>query len=252
MSTWANVILDALVEIAVYSSIDPLLPEDETQGARRLGRIVDSWGAKNIFSWSQVFTLYNLTPNVSPNLIGPSLTTPSFATTPAASARPTDIPSISLVLNTQSPVVDLELTKRDKDWWHAQAVKPLKTDVPTDYYYAPDWPNGSIYFWPVPNFAYQARIETTSQLTALPADLTTAFSAPQGYELAVVLTLAEHSCTPYTRPVPPDLPARARAARAAVQGNNAPSPRTSSADYGTRGRRHRGGTFNYFSGGPGR
>lgn len=249
MSTWADVIFDALLEIGVYNSNDPLLPDDERQGRRRLNRIIDSWAARKLFAFSQTFTLYTLTPNHQPTLIGPNLASPDFATVPAGAPRPTSIETIELVLNNQTPVVDSpQLNRRDKAWWAAQTVKPLTTSVPTDYYYQPDFPSGAIYFWPVPNFAYQVRVEERTQLAQAPLNLTQPFAAPQGYELAVVLTLAEHSCGPYTRPVPADLPARARAARAAVLGNNTHSPRTASADYGTRGRPR--ADFNYFTGGP--
>jgi hypothetical protein len=249
VSTWKDIIFDALVEIDVYNPNDPLLAEDAQQGARRLNRIIDSWAARKIFAFSQTFNLYTLTPNHQPTLIGPGLTSPDFATNPASAPRPTSIESISLVLNDQTPVVDLPLNRRDKAWWANQQVKPLTTNVPTDYYYQPNFPNGAIYFWPVPNYAYQARVEERTELAQVPSDLTQSFVAPQGYELASMLTLAEHSATPYGRPMPPDLPGRAARARATVQGNNAASPRIASADWGTRGKRATA-DFNYFTGGP--
>lgn len=248
MSTWRDVIFDALVEINVYNPNDPLQADDMQQGARRLSRIIDSWAAKRIFAYSQTFNLYTLTPNHQPTLIGPGLTSPDFATVPAGATRPTSIDSISLVLNNQSPVVDLALNPRDKVWWANNSVKPLTTNVPTDYYYQPDFPSGAIYFWPVPNFAYQARIEERTVLGQTPLNLSSSFVAPQGYELAAVLTLAEHSQGPYMKPPSADLKTRAAAARAALQSNNALSPRTQSADWGTRGRPR--GDFNYFTGGP--
>lgn len=246
--TWQDLILDALVEIGAYNPNDPLQPDDAQQGARRLNRILDSWAANRIFAYSQSFVSYTLTPNnPNPYLIGPNLTAPNFAT-PNAAPRPVRIDSISLILNNQTPAVDLPMNRRDKDWWANERVKGLTTSVPTDYYYEPDFPSGSIFFWPVPTYAYGVRCELWTELGQAPADLTQTFVAPPGYALGAMLTLAEHSCTPYTRPVPEDLPTRAAAARRRFESNNAKSPRIQSVDWGTQGRPR--GDFNYFTGLP--
>jgi hypothetical protein len=253
-STWQQLIFDALLEIGVYSSNDALLAEDLAQGTRRLNRILDTWSARKVYAYSQTFQLYTLVPNTAPYLIGPNLTSPNFAT-PNASVRPVRIDSIALVLTNVAPSVDVPLNPRDAAWWRNQRIKSLATNVPTDYYYEPDFPSGAIFFWPVPNFAYGARCELWTSVGQVPTDTTQTFTAPPGYELATMLTLAEESCGPYTRPVPADLPEKARRARAALESNNAKSPRIASADFGTRGSSSgsaggRRGDFNYRSGGP--
>lgn len=249
-STWQQIIFDALLEIEVYSPNDVLLAEDLAQGVRRLDRILDAWSARRVFAYSQTFQQYTLVPNTAPYLIGPNLTAPNFAT-PNASVRPVRIDSINLILTNVTPNVDQPLTKRDAAWWRNERIKSLATNVPTDYYYEPDFPSGAIFFWPVPAFAYGVRCELWTALGQVPSDTTQTFIAPPAYELAAVLTLAEHSCGPYNRPAPADLSERATRARADLQSNNAKSPRIASADYGTRGRPSADRSdFNYYSGLP--
>jgi hypothetical protein len=158
-----------------------------------------------------------------------------------------ELDGAALVLTNSTPNVDQPLNVRDADWWNNQRIKTLASDIPTDVYYEPDWPNGSLYFWPVPDFAYGARLRLRSVVQQFAATTTT-FSAPPAYQLALALTMAEHMCMWWGLQVPAGLPAQAVTARRAVQINNFKSPRIASADYGTRGRPR--ADFNYYSGLP--
>jgi hypothetical protein len=248
-STWGEIITDALIEIGAYGINDDIPPEDTQYAVRKINRFLDEWAAREVFAYATRFALYTLTPNHQPHLIGPDLASPDFA----ASPRPTRIESASIVLTAGTPV-DVSVNIRDAAWWAAESAKSTTSTVPTDLYYEPDSPSGALYLWPVPTAAYGLRLQLWSTLTAVPLDaegnpdLTATFVAPQAYENAAMLTLAEESCeTPYGRPMPPTLAARARRARAALIGNNLHSPRIPSVDYGTRGRRS---GFNYLTGQP--
>lgn len=250
---WSDIIQDALYEIEAYNSAATLASgisaADGNLATRKLNRILDEWSGRKVYAWSDSFTAYTLTPNHSPHLIGPGLTSPDFA----APYRPVSIDpdGASLILTDVTPNVDLPLNVRDADWWNNERVKNLATNVPTDLYYEPDFPNGSLYLWPVPSFAYGLRLRLRSVLLAITsANWADSFTAPPGYNRAAVLTLAEDLCTAFGRPVPPELPGKAMRARAIVGINNQKSPRTSSADYGTRGTSGSRPDFNYYSGGP--
>jgi hypothetical protein len=137
-----------------------------------------------------------------------------------------------LILNNVFPNVDTVITIRDDQWWNEQSVKFLTATLPTDLYYEPDWPNGSIFFWPVPTIAYQVRLELWT-LIAQFVTLQDPFSMPPAYRKALTLSLAESLIGPFQVPNPsPELGVQARAARAAVFGNNTKSPRMESADSG--------------------
>lgn len=246
-STWQQLILDSLIEIGVYMPDESLRAEDEQFCARKLTRIIDRWTARRVFAYTTNFALYTLTPNHSPHRIGPNLLAPDFATVSGA-PRPQRIESASLVLTDSTPVVDSpQLNIRDAAWWAANKVKGLTSTVPTDLYYEPDFPNGSLNFWPVPTFAYSVRIEAWTALTQVPADLTTSFSAPPAYESTVLYELALDLCASYGRGVPADLPSKLQASVKALQSDNDQSPRVASADWGTRGSKT-GGGFNWMTG----
>jgi hypothetical protein len=241
MSTTNEILIDALVEINVYDIGEIPSPEHSAFALNRLNRIIDQWAARKVYAYNVAFTAYTLTANHQPHLIGPGLSSPDFA-----GARPVRIENAALILTNSTPTVDLPLNLRDDDWWAQKRVKSLASSVPTDLYYSPDHPSGALYLWPAPNTAYGLRLETWTVLSQI-TDGTLAFSAPYGYELALMLTLAEELCGPMARSVPADLAAKAARARAAVQKNTDKSPRIDTAEPGTRGRSSRG-DFNYMTG----
>lgn len=243
MSTTNEIIADALVELGVYDIGETVSPEHLTFCLTRLNRIIDQWAARAVYAYNKGFTLYTLTANHQPHLIGPGLSAPDFA-----APRPVVIENAALVLTNSTTPVDLPITLRDDDWWANKRVKSLASSIPTDLYYSPDTPSGSLYLWPVPNFAYGLRLETWQVLSQI-TDGTLAFSAPYGYELAILLTLAEEVAGPMAKAVPADLAAKATRARAAIQENNNKSPRIETREPGTMGKTARG-DFNWMSGMP--
>ena len=205
-------------------------------------QLVDEWAARKAYAYDMAFTAYTLTPNHQPHLIGPGLAAPDFA----VAVRPQRVESAALILTTVTPNVDFPLTLRDHDWWADQRVKGLATSVPTDLVYHSDWPNGELWLWPAPTFAYGIRLQTWNSIQQF-AVVTSPFSAPPAYQKAFTLTMAEQMCAWWGVEPPTNLSERAARARLSVQSNNIKSPRIASADQGTNGGR-RG--FNYYSGGP--
>lgn len=246
--TWLDIITDALVDLGVYAPGDPLEPSSVDTCVRWLNRIIDSWQALKRYAYNVNFSQYTLQPGHQPHTIGPS---GDFT----VAQRPVRIEGAALVLTTSTPPVDSPILNiRDDDWWRNKRVKGLSSSVPTDLYPSYDSPNISLYFWPVPSFAYDVRLETWVSLQGVPLDadgnpdLTQPFSAPQGYNKALLLTLEEEAGPSFSKPPDANLIRRAAAARAAIQSNNSKSPRIATADYGTRGRR--GGGFNWMLGQP--
>lgn len=220
----------------------------QAEGLFYLNAILDGWQALKRYAWTESFTPYTITPNHQPTLIGPGLSSPDFATVNNL-PRPIRIIGADLIINSSNPSTDLPINIRDAAWWLANQVKAITSTVPTDLYYSPDWPNGKIYLWPVPTFAYGLRIEALIAPGAV-ATVSTTFFLPVAYWKALELTLSEElPAGPGDPPMPAQLPDLARRARAALESNNMTSPRIASADYGAGlGRGRRG--FNWISGLP--
>lgn len=260
--TWGNVLTQALTSIGAYGVEDPVDSAEMQQTVFWANALLDSWSALKRYAYTTTFTVFEAVGSHTPILIGPGLTSSGdFATVPAGAPRPVRIESAAQLLNNGSSVVDLPMNIRDDDWWADNQTKLITSSVATDLYYSADWPNGVINLWPVLNVAAQIRMQLWTVIQSIPvdgngnADLTQEFSAAQGYRLAFTLTLGEQICDVFARPMPPTLPQRAFAARAALFSNNVKSPRIASADFGTRGRagyaRGGGGGFNWTNGQPG-
>ena len=255
--TLLDCITDALIEIGIIGPGDAVDPDTGQWAFRKANYLIDTWQALERYVYSYAYTLYTLVPALSPHTIGPAnlIPAPTFST--GDQPRPVRLESCALILNPSGTLVDIPMNIRDHDWWAAQQVKEIQTNIPTDVYYDPTSPLGSLYFWPVPNAQMQVRLQTwqtVQQFQAIndpiggPAG---PGSWPQGYRNAFVLTLAELLCPGAQITPSQTLVAAGQQARAAVFGNNAKSPRMGTRDSGMPMAGRRTGTigdFNWMTG----
>jgi hypothetical protein len=206
-----------------------------------LNQQINYWAARGCYAWTTTFLEYTLTPGHQPHLIGPDLLAPDFQ----VNMRPVRIESANLILPGPTPV-DVQVAIRDNAWWAAKAAKSVASNIPTDLYYEADYPNGQLWFWPVPTAAYDVRLEGNVVLQQFNT-LDDCFIAPPAYLAAVTLTLAEELVDIWGTEMPGNLARRALKARDALQSNNNLPPRIASADYGTFSRSSCG-DWNYVTG----
>lgn len=229
MPTTINAICrDALEEIKVVGSGSAMSAEDGQKALRKLRSLLNQWNARRAAVYADTFAQFTLVPNTAPHTIGPTGAT--FTVT----QRPVSIEAIGLGLNTSTPNVYLPLNVRDAAWWQAQAVPALTSDVPTDFYYNPTWPNGEINFWPVPTAAYLVQLQMRIVLDDT-VDLADTFNLPPGYEEALSLSLAENCARAFGQPLTQDLRQDAALARAVIFANNDVVPRLATKDSGMEG-----------------
>lgn len=259
-NTVGQVITNALYEINVVAPGENPDPLEMNFALSKFNQLLDSWStrAEKIYAYDLISqspgpspTPFLLVPNLYPHTVGPA-NFPSAPPSPAPTfalniERPVRIKNINILLNNVTPVVRYPLKKRDKDWWATERVQTITTTLPTDFYYRPDWPLGSIFFWPVPNYAYGVEIEVETVLNGSP-NLATQFAFPPGYELAITLTLAELLCPSFEKQPNPILVASALRARQSIDGLNAQPPRIDlGGDWTTSTRKPRP-SFNYHTG----
>lgn len=242
MPTIRDICEDALTEIRVVGSGSAMSAEDAALAKRKLQSMLNQWNAQRPAVYADVFAAFTLVPSLSPHTIGPTGAT--FTVT----QRPVSIEAISLGINTSNPTVYLPLNKRDAAWWEAQSVPDLTSDIPTDFFYNPTWPNGSIYFWPVPTAAYPVQLQIRLVLDDVLA-FNDDFDLPPGYEEAITLSLAEQLARPFGQPLSADLRQDAAMARAVIFANNDVTPRIATRDAGMQiGNGGMRPTFNYLLG----
>lgn len=243
-TTFRTIATEAAQEIGAIGAGATLSAEDASLLLGKIRRLLNNWNADRRAVYATAFATYTLVPNLSPHTIGPT------GATWTATIRPVSIEGANLVLSNGGTPTNLQITIRDAQWWLAQTVPTIATTVPTGLYYQPDWPNGSLYFWPVPTAAYDVQLMIRVLLNDVP-DLDTVFSLPPGYHDAIVLTTAEDSVSalwgPQT-PIPPVVEKKAREARARIFDNNDTDPRIKTKDSGMQASSGRRGDFNFWSG----
>ena len=250
MSTTPNllsVITNALIEAEWLAQGEQPNSDDAAFTLGKLNDLLDEWSAQERYVFAKLFTLFTLVPNLSPHTIGPG-----NGATFALPQRPVRIDGCTIVIpNNDGTSTDIPInSSRDADWWNNVRIKSLPSEIPTDLYYEPDVPNGSMFFWPVPNFAYGARVESWQTVSQF-ASVNDTLVLPPAYRKAITLTVAEELAGP--RSADPKLARAAEEARSAIWSNNAPSPSMSTAQAGMPSQGQGGGgrpDFNFLDGTP--
>jgi hypothetical protein len=259
VSTKRDLIKVALTKLSVLSPIDGDPGADDLSfAAGEFDRMTDQWNARELLAYNRLFKSYTLTANHSPHLLGPGLSSPDFDTGVGAGGsssskapRPTKIYAAAIVFNSVTPNVSKPIPVRDDDWWAENRVKTLTSTVPTDLYYSPDVPSGSLYFWPVPTAAYGVELEWRTAFSSLALD--DVLSLSTGYEAALSDSLAEILIPSFPAAGRDDGSIRLNASRSRsiIEAPNSKAPRLRTRDSGmpTSGGGSAKGDFNYYSGG---
>lgn len=239
--TVADLLRDALLEIAVYDPVEDVSPQIQALALLRLNSILDLWNAKREATYTVTYPTFTTTDALSPHTIGPS-----GATWTVSTQRPMEILAANRILSSGTSLARIPLNIRDQQWWINQPTPNIEDGIPTDLYYSPSWPNGSVYLWPVPNAAFTMELQVRTIL----GQLATAddFSLPPGYQRALTLTLAEDLTSPLSVPLSVSLVQKGRDARSAIFGANDGPVRIVTRDAGMPSAGTRSGGFNWRTG----
>jgi hypothetical protein len=212
--------VDALRKIRVLGAADVAQPEDLELALRQANRILDRWNADHGMAVAVQMLTYTLTPSLSPHTLGP---TGAWE----LAQRPVSIEAAGWVdAGRTTPIT----VRTDPGWWESQPLKALAQDFPSDVFVNPAWPNAELFFWPIPQTAYDVQLWVKTTLAALTLGATV--NLPQGYEDALVKTTAEELVADFNVDMPPLLPQQAREARAVIVANNSPTLPLETADWG--------------------
>lgn len=245
----------AMVKIgAIDPSEAPTGPEaNDVQSQANI--LIDSWNAEEKYVWANSFFVGKLTPNLQPHLIGPSGTA-NFNQAAGILQRPVKILDANILLNAlvgppwigQTTVRLTVRVHQDKGkWWASKKAPGVQSVTPTDMYYEPDFPNGSMFIWVVPTVAYP--LELLLQTLLLQYQLEDAVSLPPGGLMSFVYSLAEMIAPDFNLPWTPALEQLKRAALRRFTNLNIASPQMGTKDAGLPGGKSTGkrSDWNYIS-----
>lgn len=227
--TGGSICTNAARENGQLGANEALTSADAQVYLNKLRRLLNNWNAERAAVYAASFATYTLVANLQPHTIGPS--TATWATT----LRPVSIDGANVIIDVSNPSAYTPIAIHTAQWWNFQSQPGQTSSFPTDLYYQADWPNGKIYFWPVPQAAYQVQLQLRVLLDDA-LDLDTEFTLPQGYEDALTLTLAESCCGKlFGVDLTPDLQQAARIARARIFNNNDQPSALITSDFGMQG-----------------
>lgn len=232
--TYRDIVTNALRELVVIDAEDAAAAADAAFVLNKLNRIFARWNLLGVASYVDLFYLPTLTPSLQPHTIGP---TGTFWTA-ALGVRPESIVAVSRF----DGAIKVPITLRDEAWWIRQTNPSQTGSFVTDLYYQPTYPNGSLYFWPVPSSAIP--IELVLRQAFAVGTLNTAFALPPGFEDPLTLTLAEEIAESFGATVGPILSRNALNARSVLFSSHGKRYPLRS-DVGMGGR---GGWFDYRTG----
>ena len=182
MTTFAQVITRAGKAIRYLGRTEVLSAQDANDGLTCFNAMLDSWSNERLLSFVVLERSFTLTVNKSQYTIGTN-GTPDISTT-----RPLDILQAYVQ---DSGGNNFLMNIKTRDWWNQIGNRgaTVTSQIPTDLFYDPQYPNGVINIFPIPLIAYTVYYDST-QNQVDGSNLTDSISMPLGYEQAYVLNLA--------------------------------------------------------------
>lgn len=213
MTTAATLIKDAMIDIGACGAVDSPDPDDSALALRMVNRMLDSWALRGLYAYHTRWEQVSLTAAMGSRTIGPG---GQINTT-----RPVGVSTGGF---SRVGGIDKELLVASRDQWAGIEGKALISERPAFVYYEASSPLGAAHFWPRSDSTVFLALETV--ITAF-ADQTTDYAFPPGYEDAIVKSLSERLCAPFSRPVPDTLRSDAALARKAIKRANYSVPELS-------------------------
>jgi len=184
MTTVRSIITRAVRLLGAVAQGTPLPAGDAADGLQALNSMLEAWNIDSLNIYTKNFDEYQLVPGQQVYTIGP---TGNIAATPQL--RPTTIDRALLKVLQSTPNIELPIKMIEDQEWSEIAVKNLTSTYCTKMYSTGDFPNLSLYLWPIPTLANKLILWTWNQVLGL-QDINADLSLPPGYERAIVYNLA--------------------------------------------------------------
>jgi len=211
-----------LYRLNVYAAGASIKDGDAENCVDAVNEILSDWNAERQAVYVDRFDTFTTTPALQPHTIGPTGVW-------AMAQRPVSIEAATWL--SAGAVAGRITIHRDPLWWDAQSS--AAGSLSADAYYAPEMPNGKLYFVGIPVGAASVRLLTRSQFA--PVVITDSLELPQGYPSALTLTLMETVAEDFGKDVSAKLERDAGKARGRIFANNLHVPSLSASGQGLPG-----------------
>lgn len=211
MSTVADLIQDALLELGILDPVETLSAQEANIALRWLNRMIGQWNSEGLMIYTVDRQVFSLTVGQQSYTMGPG---GNFNV-----ARPVFVKMASVQNPALTQPVEIALQILTDEEWRGMAVKNTPGTFPTCMWANGNVPLNTLYFWPIPQSVYEVVLYTWGQTSAFSA-VTDTVVFPPGYEEAIVTNLAVRLASGYSKQPSPDLVNRAMQAKALIESFN--------------------------------
>ena len=222
----------ALRELAIVSPEETPSADDLAWVLNVANRLVSQWNTRKRFIVVMSIQSFTFTTSQQSYSIGRSAA--NFNADRPSKIEWANLIQTSVNPNERWPLEVIEVAD------YGEITIPTETaEIPAELYYAPTVPNGTLWPWPYPEDTAAAKnnkleLAMWTRLASFTA-LDTAIDLADGYDDAIVLSLAERLAPSFGLSVSPELEAAARRARSAIQSVNSKAPKLATRDSGMPG-----------------
>ena len=206
MTTALTLITDAMAQANLTESGQSLPSEEAQTGLRALNRLMGKWSQMRLLI--PALAQYTVTLNGAASYtIGPTGVVVGLRPIKVLSATATDAAG-----------TDYEVHLRTQEQWDAIPLKDVDGGPPDQVWYQPTLGNGRLWVYPR-STGYTLQLDAQALVASFPS-LTTDLTLPEGYEAAIVPSLADELCSTYGVQTPGDVLRRAAGAVRALKRTN--------------------------------
>jgi hypothetical protein len=211
MAEVRDIVTAALRELGVLAAGEVATADEANSGLEELNRLVDQWAGERLLIYRVTRTTWTISATQN-YTVGAGGT--------VNVVRPVYLDHVNLIDTSTDPDQETPLTPLTDDGWAAITQKASTSTQPTNWYYNPTFPLGTLSLWPVPSSATLQGALYAPQQTSEFASLEEVISLPPGYRRMLVKNLARDLAPSYDRPVHPELKEEAIESKATVKRNN--------------------------------
>lgn len=184
MTTAQDIIQDAYEKIGVYAPGQTVNAADGARGLSSLNDMMDSWSNENLACFAIVEQSLTFVVGKASYTIG---TTGGADVPLTRPIRLIEGLGAAYAMDTNQNQYQMDVITRAE--WNQRGSRNTNSNFPSVLFYDNQFPLGVLNFDPIPNIGYQAFWDSYLQLSDF-AGLTTTFSLPPGYKLAISSNLA--------------------------------------------------------------